>query len=410
MDETPPPDPGGHPGEVFGAFFRQGLTAFGGPAAQAAAFRREFVERRGWLGEAAFADLFAMAQFLPGPSSNALGMAIGLRRAGPIGLIAAALGFALPAGAAMVGLAYLLPNLDVGWGDGVLHGLKLAAAALVAQAVVAMARPLADDPIRAGIAIGAAAGLYVAHGPVAQILALGAGAVFGLAFLRPPSPASPAAPDDPAARGLPAEAGMAALALFVLILGVLPFLAGLLDQPLLGLASVAYRSGALAFGDGQALLPLFHGEVVLHGWMERDALVAGYGAMNALPGPSLSFAGFVGASQMVADGGWVAGVVALAAAFAPSLLLVAGVAPFWDRLKLRPATRGAVAGVNAVAVGLLAAALWSPALTAAIERPSDWLLAIGAFVFLAVARLPAWLVVVGFAVAMGAFHPTVVGT
>jgi chromate transporter len=402
MDETPPPDPAGHPGEVFAAFLRQGLTAFGGTAAQAAALRREFVERRGWLSDAAFADLFAMAQFLPGPSSSALGMAIGLRRAGLSGLLAAGLGFALPAAAAMVGLAYLLPNLDVGWGDGVVHGLKLAAAALVAQAVVAMARPLAADPIRAGIALGATAGLVIAHGPVAQILVLSAGAVFGLAFVRTETPP---APDDPARRSLTAGASMTALALFALALGLLPFLAGLLDQPMLGLASVAYRTGALAFGDGQALLPLFHGEVVSRGWMERDTLLAGYGAVNALPGPPLAFAGFVGASQTVAGGGWAAGVVALVAAYAPGVLLVAGVAPFWDRLRLRPTAGGAVAGVNAAAMGMLAAALWSPALTGAIERPSDWLLAIGAFVFLAVARLPAWIVVVGFAAAMGIFHP-----
>jgi chromate transporter len=403
MDETPPPDPAGHPGEVFAAFFRQGLTAFGGPAAQAAALRREFVDRRGWLSDTAFADLFAMAQFLPGPSSSALGMAIGLRRAGLSGLLAAGLGFALPIAAAMIGLAYLLPNLDVGWGDGMVHGLKLAAAALVAQAVVALARPLAGDPIRAGIAIGATAGLVVAHGPVAQISVLSAGAVFGVAFLRPQPVATP---DDPAPRALPAGASMAALTLFVLALGLLPFLAGALDEPMLGLASVAYRAGALAFGDGQALLPLLHGEVVTRGWMERDTLLAGWGAVNALPGPSLGLAGFVGSSQAaVAGGGWAAGVVALVAAFAPSVLLVAGVAPFWDRLKLRPAARSAVGGVNAAAVGLLAAALWSPVLTGAIERPSDWLLAIGAFVFLAVARLPAWLVVVGFAAAMGLFHP-----
>jgi chromate transporter len=407
MDETPPPDPAGHPGEVFAAFFRQGLTAFGGTAAQANALRREFVERRGWLSETAFADLFAMAQFLPGPSASALGMAIGLRRAGLSGLLAAGLGFALPAAAAMVGLAYLLPNLDVGWGDGVVHGLKLAAAALIAQAVVAMARPLAGDPIRAGIALGATAGLLVAHGPVAQIMVLSAGAVFGLAFVRTDTAK---APDDPGRPALPPEASMAALVLFALALGLLPFLAGLLDQPMLGLASVAYRTGALAFGDGQALLPLFHGEVVGRGWMERDTLLAGYGALNALPGPSLGFAGFVGTSQAGAGGGWAAGVVALVAVYAPSILLVAGVAPFWDRLKLRPTAAGAVAGVNAAALGLLAAALWSPALAGAIERPSDWLLAVGAFVFLAVARLPAWIVVVGFAAAMGLFHPTEIGT
>ncbi len=222
MDETPPPDPAGSPGEVFAAFLRQGLTAFGGSLAHIGYFRREFVERRAWLSEGAFADLLALAQFLPGPASSQLGMAIGLRRAGYAGLLAAWLGFTLPAAAAMVALAYLLPLIDVGWGDGVLHGLKLAAAAVVAQVVAAMARSLAAEPIRAGIALGATAGLLVAHGPVPQILALSAGAVFGLALLREPAAV---VPDDPAAGRTPRGVPLAALAVFALALGGLPFLA-----------------------------------------------------------------------------------------------------------------------------------------------------------------------------------------
>ena len=404
MDDTAPPGPAGNPGEVFAAFFKQGLTAFGGSLAHIAVFRREFVERRGWLGETAFADLMAMAQVTPGPASSALAMGIGLRRAGAAGLLAAWLGFTLPAAAAMIGFALLLPLMDFGWGDGVLHGLKLAAAAVVAQALVAMTRTLAAGPIRAGIAIGAAAGLIIAHGPVPQVLALSAGALFGLFFLQ--AHASEA-PDDPQARPVPVELAVAALAVFVLALGVLPFLAQWRDDPSLGLASVAYRAGALAFADGQGLMPLLHAEVVGRGWLERDAFIAGYGAVHALPGPALAFAGFAGAAQGVAPGGWTSGTIAVLAASAPGALLVLGLAPFWDALKRRPAALGAVAGVNAAVVGLLAAALWNPVLRGAIERPSDWLLAGGAFVFLAVARLPAWLVVVGFAAAVGLFHPPV---
>ena len=407
MDETPPPDPAGSPGEVFAAFLKQGLTAFGGPTAHIAYFRREFVERRAWLSEPAFADLLALAQFLPGPASSQLGMAIGLRRAGYVGLVAAWFGFTLPAAAAMVALAYILPNLDIGWGDGVLHGLKLAAAAVVAQALVAMARTLAVGPIRGGMAIGAAIGLVVAHGPVAQILALSAGAIFGLAFLQEPPPATP---DDPGTHAVPAEVSMGALALFAVVLGALPFLAAYLDDPTLGLASVFYRTGALVFGGGHVVLPLLQSEIVGRSWLDRDTFLAGYGAVQALPGPLFSFAGYVGAAQSVAPHGWASGVVAILAIFAPSMLLVVGVLPFWDRLKLRPAARGALAGVNATVVGVLAAALWNPVLSSAIERPSDWLLAVGAFVFLAVARLPPWLVVIGFAAAVGLFHPPVLGT
>ena len=228
--------------EVFLAFLVQGLTAFGGPVAHVAYFRRAFVERRAWLSEAAFADLLALAHFLPGPASSELGMAIGLRRAGYPGLVAAWLGFTLPAGAAMIALAGIVQTLPAHIGDGVFHGLQIAAAAVVIQALVAMARTLAAGPIRAGMAIGAAAGLIVAQGPVAQVVTLAAGAVFGLALLRDPETD---APDDAQIDALPAGPAIVALCLFALLLGALPFLAAWTQNPSLGLASVLYRTGAL---------------------------------------------------------------------------------------------------------------------------------------------------------------------
>jgi chromate transporter len=395
MDEPPPPR---RAWEVFTAFLGQGFTAFGGPVAHLSYFRREFVARRGWLSEAAFADLLALSQFLPGPASSQLGMAIGLRRAGYAGLLAAWIGFTLPAGAAMIALAYLEPRLTEAWGSGWLHGLKVAAAAVVLQAVATMARTLAAGPIRSGMAIGATAGLVIAHGPVPQILALIAGGLFGLALLREPAPATP---DAPQTQAIPPAVSITALAVFALLLGLLPFLAGALQSPTLGLASVFYRTGALVFGGGHVVLPLLQSEVVGRGWLDRDTFLAGYGAVQALPGPLFSFAGFVGAAQHVAPGGWRGGLTALTAIFLPSLLLVLGVLPFWDRLKTRPAARGAMAGVNAVVVGLLAAALWDPVLTSTVRQPSDWALVAAAFVFLAVARLPPWLVVIGFAAATG---------
>jgi chromate transporter len=400
MDEAPPPSRAwaAPAGEVFQAFLVQGLTAFGGPVAHIGYFRREFVERRAWLSEAAFADLLALAQFLPGPASSQLGMAIGLRRAGYAGLFAAWIGFTLPAAMAMIALAYLAPNLTGGWGDGVLHGLQLAAAAVVLNALVGMARTLAVGPIRAGIAIGAAAGLLLTHGPVPQILALIAGGLFGLALLREPGASEP---DDPATQAVPPAVSAGALMVFVLLLGVLPFLAALLDSPSLGLASVFYRTGALVFGGGHVVLPLLHSEIVGRGWLDQATFLGGYGAVQALPGPLFSFAGFVGAAQQVAPGGWRGGLVALGAIFLPSLLLVVGVLPLWDRLKTQASARGAMAGVNAVVVGVLAAALWNPVLMTAVRRPSDWALAAGAYVFLAVAKLPPWLVVIGFAGVIG---------
>jgi chromate transporter len=234
---------------------------------------------------------------------------------------------------------------------------------------------------------------------VAQVLALSAGALFGLAMLRD-EPAA-IAPDDPATQAVSPAVSLGALVTFALLLGALPFLAAWLQSPTLGLASVFYRAGALVFGGGHVVLPLLQSEIVGRGWMEQEPFLAGYGAVQALPGPLFSFAGFVGAAQSVAPGGWRGGLVALVAIFLPSLLLVVGVLPFWDRLKARPAARGAVAGVNAVVVGVLAAALWNPVLSTSIARPADWALLAAAFVFLAVAKLPPWLVVIGFSAATG---------
>jgi chromate transporter len=393
MDETSAPR---RAWEVFQAFLIQGLTAFGGQAAQFGLFHREFVERRGWLSEAAYADLVALSQFLPGGAGGQLGMAIGLRRAGGLGLAAAWLGFSLPAGLAAILLAYLAPALAGGWGPGVVHGLEFAAAAVVANAVLGMSRSLAFGPVRGGMAIGAGLGLVIAPGPVAQLLALAAGAALGFALLNDtaePEPETETAPDAPVA------APMAALAALVLLLGALPFLAAWLDDPALGLASVAYRAGALSFGGDHAILPLLQSEVIGRGWLDTEGFIAGYGAVQALPGPLAAFAGFIGAAQA----GWASGLVALLAIALPGALLLVGVLPFWDRLKHLSGARAAVAGVNAVMVGVVAAALWNPLLMAAVRKPSDWALVAGGVIFLGVARLPAWVVVLGMAVLVGAF-------
>ncbi|HEX3701407.1 MAG TPA: chromate efflux transporter, partial [Phenylobacterium sp.] len=335
-DPTLAPAPMRNPGEVFLAFLKQGLTAFGGPVAHLGYFRREFVERRGWLSDAAFADLLALAQFLPGPASSQLGMAIGLRRAGYGGLVAAWLGFTLPAAVAMVALAYIAPTISQTWGEGWLHGLKIAAAAVVIQALVAMARRLAVGPIRAGMAIGAGFGLILAHGTgsLPQIFALAAGGLFGLVWLKEQAP--PVA-DDPSTHVVPQAVSVTALAVFGLLLAGLPFVAAWLSSPTLGLASVFYRTGSLVFGGGHVVLPLLERDIVGRGWLDQDTFLSGYGMVQALPGPLFSFAGFVGATQGYAPGGWRGGLVAVVAIFLPSLLLVVGVLPFWDRLKAYPA-------------------------------------------------------------------------
>jgi chromate transporter len=246
-------------------------------------------------------------------------------------------------------------------------------------------------------------GLLIARGQGAmpQIFALAAGGLFGLAWLRA-LPWEPP-PDDPTTRTVPPSVSAAAIAVFAALLMALPLTASLLRAPLLGMASVFYRTGALVFGGGHVVLPLLEREVVGRNWLDQDTFLAGYGAVQALPGPLFSFAGFVGAAQTYAPGGWLGGLVALVAIFAPSLLLVLGVLPFWDRLKRYPQARGMLAGVNAVVVGLLAAALWNPVLTSTVQRPADWALIAAAWVFLSIARLPPWLVVIGFATATGVF-------
>lgn len=384
--------------DVFLVFLRQGLTAFGGPVAHLGYFRREFVEKRGWLSEAAYADLVALCHFLPGPASSQIGMAIGLRQAGLAGALAAFAGFTLPAALAILAFAEFAPEISSRFGTAWLHGLKVAAAAVVLQAVVQMARTLAVGPIRAGMAVGATIGLLIAQGPAAQAAALVGGGLFGMALLRG---VGGEVPPDASAGTVDRGSAIFALALFALLLVGLPILASVLQNPGLGLASVFYRVGSLVFGGGHVVLPLLEREIVDRRWLDQQTFLAGYGAMQALPGPLFSFAAFVGARQTYGPTGITGGLIALFAIFLPSLLLVTGVLPFWDRLKREGWARGLMAGVGATVVGVLAAALWDPVLTHTIRQPADWALVIAAFVFLQVAKLPPWLVVIGFSLATG---------
>lgn len=384
--------------DVFLAFLKQGLTAFGGPVAHLGYFRKDFVEKRGWISEAAFADLVALCHFLPGPSSSQVGMAIGLRQAGLAGAMAAFAGFTLPAAILMLAFAQLAPGLAMYSGGGWIHGLKIAAAAVILQAVVQMARTLAVGPIRAGMAIGAGLGLVVAQSPMAQVGALIAGGLFGLALLRD-APAD-LAPDD-AVEMVDRQSAVVSLGLFAALLVGLPILAALLQNPGLGMASVFYRIGSLVFGGGHVVLPLMEREIVDRRWLDPDTFLMGYGVMQALPGPLFSFAGFVGSAQKYGPGGVTGGLIALFSIFLPSLFLITGVLPFWDRLKRQGWARGVLAGVGATVVGVLAAALWDPVLMETVRRPADWALVGAAFIFLQVAKLPPWLVVIGFAAATG---------
>ena len=395
---SPPPGspPPGSPkpgslGEVFLAFLQLGLISFGGPVAHLGYFRAEFVGRRRWLDEPAYAELVALCQFLPGPASSQAGFALGLLRGGPWGGLAAWAGFTLPSAAVLTVFAAWAGRLSA-WppGAGVLHGLKLVAVAVVAQAVWGMARALCPDRPRAAIALAAAAVATLAPVSIGQVAAIAFGAGAGLALCRaqaggsrPPGPA-------PAAMPVSRPAGLLCLALFAALLAVPPLLAG--HGHGVPVFEAFYRSGALVFGGGHVVLPLLHDAVVAPGWVSDDAFLAGYGAAQAMPGPLFTFAAYLGAVLRPAGGGPAAGVLGAAAAllaiFLPGLLLLVGALPFWHGLRARPAAQAAMRGANAAVVGLLGAALYAPVWTSAVHGPPDALLALAGLLLLTVWRVP----------------------
>jgi chromate transporter len=383
----------GSAGEVFRAFLGLGLTSFGGPVAHLGYFRDELVLRRRWLGEQAYADLVALCQFLPGPASSQLGIAIGLSRAGLPGALAAWLGFTLPSAVAMILFAYgvgaFADPSDAGW----LRGLKIVAVAVVAQAVWGMARSLCPDRERATLAVVAAAIVLFWPTALGQIGAILLGGLTGALFMRG------AGADGGTHLAVPISRRGAVLALalfFALLLG-LPILAAASESMALRLLDSFYRAGSLVFGGGHVVLPLLQAEVVEPGWVTRDAFVAGYGAAQAVPGPLFTFAAYLGAVLMVEPDGVAGGLLCLLAIFLPSFLLVIGALPFWDALRRKPQAQAALRGVNAAVVGLLLAALYDPVWTSGIRAPADFALAAAAFLLLALWKLPPWLVVIATA-------------
>jgi chromate transporter len=371
--------------EVFSAFLKLGLTSFGGPVAHLGYFRNEFVERRKWFDERAYADLVALCQFLPGPASSQVGIAIGLLRAGYPGALAAWAAFTLPSAIAMVAFAYGLSSLGAALGSGWLHGLKVAAVAVVALAILGMARSLAPDRSRATVAVAAALITFALPSAWGQIAAIAFGAIAGAVLLRAEAPSGHVALQVPVSRA----AGMIALLGFVALLLGLPLLAATVGGRPLALFDTFYRVGSLVFGGGHVILPLLQAEVVPAGWIGNDAFLAGYGAAQAVPGPLTTFAAYLGA----VIGGWKMAALCLVAIFLPSFLLVIGVLPFWDELRQRRATQASLRGINAAVVGLLIAAFYNPVWSAGILGKGDFALAAVAFLLLMMWRTPPWLVV-----------------
>ena len=380
--------------EVFLSFLRLGLTSFGGPVAHLSYFRAEFVGRRKWLDEAAYADLISLCQFLPGPASSQIAIALGYFRAGYAGGLAAWLGFTLPSAVAMVAFAYGVGQMGdlshVAW----LHGLKIVAVAVVAQAVRAMAQRLCPDRIRAALALAAAALMLAFPTAGGQIGVLVAGGLIGWAFL--PAEA------DLRAIAMPAPsqaAGVAAGVAFVVLLFGLPLLADATSNHALALFSAFYRAGSLVFGGGHVVLPLLQQAVVPPGWIGNDAFLAGYGAAQAVPGPLFTFAAYLGAAMRPTPNGGVGALIALIAIYLPSFLLLIAALPFWGVLRQRAEAQAALKGVNAAVVGLLGSALYDPVFAGGVHSRADFAIAATAFVALVVGRAPPLAVVLFCAVA-----------
>ena len=383
------------PWEVLAIFLRLGVTSFGGPIAHLGYFRTEFVERRRWLSDRGFSDVVALCQFLPGPASSQVGMAIGLARAGWLGLLAAWTGFTLPSALLLIAFAYGIARFGALADSSAVHGLKVVAVAVIAQAVWGMAKSLCPDRPRAALAVLAALLTLILPSAVGQVGAITIGACLGWWFLKPPDQS----PSELISFGVSRLAGWLALSLFVVLLIGLPALAAALQSPLMSLFEGFYRSGALVFGGGHVVLPLLQAVVVPSGAVSNADFLAGYGAAQAVPGPLFTFAAYLGAVMHGPLSGWLGGLVFLVVIFVPAFLLLVGALPFWDSLRRRNDVQAAMAGVNASVVGILLSALYDPVWTSAIHSRSDFGLGLAAFGLLVYARVSPFIVVASSALA-----------
>jgi len=378
------------PFEVLGAFLKLGLSSFGGPIAHLGYFREEFVARRRWLDDATYTDLVALCQFLPGPASSQVGFSIGLMRAGYLGGLAAWTGFTLPSAIALVFFAYGAHALGGAVGMGLLHGLKLVAVAIVAQAVWGMARTLCSDRERASIAaVAALIVLFFTSSSASQIGAILSGAIAGLWLCRASTPASMRSFVIPVSR----RVGIVSLVTFSLLLIGLPLLRGFTLLPGVTLFDAFYRSGALVFGGGHVVLPLLRDAFVAPGWVSDDTFLAGYGAAQAVPGPLFTFAAYLGAVVVAPPHGVEGAALGLLGIFLPGMLILLGTLPFWETLRTRSSAQAAMRGINAAVVGLLGAALYDPVWTSSVRSRADFGVALTGFVALIAWRAPPLLVV-----------------
>ncbi|WP_159590662.1 chromate efflux transporter [Chelativorans xinjiangense] len=377
----------GSAGEVLSAFLKLGLTSFGGPIAHLGYFRDELVLRRRWIDEKGYADLVALCQFLPGPASSQVGLALGLLRGGPLGALAAWAAFTLPSAILLVLFALGAAAFGGPIGGGIVSGLKIVAVAIVAQAVWGMARNLCPDRKRASIALGAVLVVVIVAGSLGQIAAIALGGVAGLLLCRAAGEEVSGHVSFPVSRAF----GAVSLALFFALLFGLPVLAAFSQGS--AVFDAFYRAGALVFGGGHVVLPLLEAEVVRGGWVSPDAFLAGYGAAQAVPGPLFTFAAYLGTVLQPAPNGLAGAAIALIAIFLPGFLLLLGVIPFWDAFRKRRTAQAMMRGTNAAVVGILGAALYDPVFTSAVVGPHEFALALICFVLLMAWKAPPWVVV-----------------
>ena len=374
--------------EVFKTFLTLGLTSFGGPVAHLGYFRKELIERRGWMSESQFSQLLAICQFIPGPASSQLGFALGLLRAGWLGAIAAFLAFTLPSVFLLICFASALPLLSGKVGEAAIHGLKLVACAVVADAVLGMYKKLCPDTQRRSLAIVAACAVLLIGSTWSQILVVLGGAIAGMLLCRESI-------NDVQSHIQVTYGKRLAFILFSIFLSLLLGLTLMpSDTGLYAIAQAFYSAGAMVFGGGHVVLPLLEDSVVASGWVSNEVFLAGYGASQAIPGPMFAFAAYLGAVIPTEHESWLGASTALVFMFLPGFLLVAAVLPLWQTVSQNPMAINAIAGVNAVVVGILCAALYDPIFTAGVQSGSDLAIVIVALGMLAVWRLSPLFVVV----------------
>ncbi|MCX8507234.1 MAG: chromate efflux transporter [Alphaproteobacteria bacterium] len=377
-------------GKIFLIYLRLGLTSFGGSFAHIGYFRAEFVKKRQWLSERNFADLVALCQFLPGPTSSQISMTIGLMRGGFWGAFAAWAGFSLPSFLMMASLAISFTRFSHIIPHSALHGLKLVVVAVVAQAVWGMGRSLLREKRQyLLVALASLAILWVPL-PMSQIIVMLISAMLGLLIFQP----HPVLTHDVMHIAVSRRLGLTLLAVFFAILLGLPALLWIWPNHLLEFMAAFYRAGTLVFGGGYLLLPFLQAEVVPNNWVSHDVFMAGYGATLALPGPVFSFAAFLGGAMTEPPNGWLGAILAYIAIFGPSFLLVGGIMPFWRALLINPRAQAALMGVNAAVVAVLLAALYDPIWRHSVYNFQDVLVVIAVLLIVIWDKIPSWLLVV----------------